>query len=54
MSRETKTYITGATAAVITGGLAYLAVRGFSQNRRFKRKATAKAIKVLGNFMDVL
>ena len=54
MSREAQTYIKGATAAVITGGLAYLAVRSLDRNRRFKRKATAKAFKVLGSFMDSL
>ena len=54
MSREAQTYIKGATAAVITGGLAYLAVRSLDKNRRFKRKATAKAFKVLGTFMDSL
>lgn len=54
MSREAQNYIKGAAAAVVTGGLAFLAVRGLSQNRRFKRKATAKAMKVLGNFMDAI
>lgn len=54
MSREAQTYIKGATAAVITGGIAFLAVRSLANNRRFKRKATAKAFKVLGNFMDSL
>lgn len=54
MSREVQTYVKGATAAVITGGIAYLAVRSLDRNRRFKRKATAKALKVLGSFMDSL
>ncbi|MDE6728878.1 MAG: hypothetical protein K2J80_13230 [Oscillospiraceae bacterium] len=54
MSREAQSYIKGAAAGVITGGLTFLAVRSMSNNRRFKRKATAKAFKVLGNFMDSL
>ena len=54
MSREAQSYVKGATAAVITGGLAFLAVKTLSNNRRFKRKAAAKAFKTLGNFMDSL
>lgn len=54
MSVKTEKYIKGAAAGVITGGLAFWAVKSLSSNRRFKRKATAKALKVLGNFMDSL
>lgn len=54
MSRETQSVMKGAAAAVVTGGIAFLAVKSLSNNRRFKRKATAKAFKVLGNFMDSL
>lgn len=54
MSKEAQGYIKGAAAAVVTGGIAFLAVKSLSNNRRFKRKATAKAFKVLGNFMDSL
>lgn len=54
MSREAQNYIKCAAAGVITGGLAFFAARSMSHNRRFKRKATAKAFKVLGNFMDSL
>lgn len=54
MSKEAQSYVKGATAAVITGGIAFLAVKSLSNNRRFKRKATAKAFKVLGSFMDSL
>ena len=54
MSREAQSYVKGATAAVITGGLAFFAVKSLSGNRRIKRKAAAKAIKVLGSFMDAM
>lgn len=54
MSREVQSVMKGAAAAVVTGGIAFLAVKSLSNNRRFKRKATAKAFKVLGNFMDSL
>ncbi|MCI5578648.1 MAG: hypothetical protein MR364_03995 [Oscillospiraceae bacterium] len=54
MSRQTKSYVKGATAAVITGGLTFLAVKSLTDNRRFKRKAAAKAVKILGNFMDAM
>ncbi len=52
MSKQTQSYVKGAAAAVVTGGIAFMAVKTLSNNRRFKRKATAKAFKVLGNFMD--
>lgn len=54
MSRQQASVMKGAAAAVVTGGLAFLAVKSLSSNRRMKRKATAKAMKVLGNFMDSL
>ncbi len=54
MSKQAQGLAAGAAAAVVTGGLAFLAARSLSKNRRFKRRATAKAFKVLGNFMDSL
>ncbi len=52
MSRQTQSYIKSAAAGVITGGLAFMAVKTLTNNRRFRRKSAAKAIKLLGNFMD--
>ena len=34
MSKEAQSYVKGATAAVITGGIAFLAVKSLSNNRR--------------------
>lgn len=54
MSRETQSYIKSAAAGVVTGGLAFLAVKSLTNNRRFRRKTAAKAFKVLGSFMDAI
>lgn len=54
MSREIQSYIKSAAAGVITGGLAFMAVKSITNNRRFKRKSAAKAFKVLGSFMDAI
>ncbi len=54
MSRETERYIKSAAAGAITGGLAYLAMRKLTGDSRFKRKTTAKVMKIVGNFMDSL
>ena len=54
MSREAQTYVKGAAAAVVTGGIAFLAVRSLTNNKRLKRKMTAKTFKAIGNIMDSL
>lgn len=54
MTREQERYIKSAAAGAVTGGLAFLAVRSLTSNRRLRRKTTAKAMKLLGNFMDSL
>lgn len=54
MSKETQSYIKSAAAGVITGGLAFMAVKSLTNNRRFRRKTAAKAFKVLGSFMDAI
>ena len=51
MTREAQRYVKSAAAGVITGGLAFMAVKSLS-SRRFKRHTAAKAFKVLGSFMD--
>lgn len=54
MSKEAQSYIKSAAAGVITGGLAFMAVKSLTRSRRFRRKSTAKAFKVLGSFMDAI
>jgi len=53
MSKQTQSYIKSAAAGVITGGLAFMAVKSLTNNRR-KRKSAGKAFKVLGSFMDAI
>ncbi len=52
MTRETSSIMKGAAAGIVTGGLAFMAVKTFSGNRRFRRKTAAKAAKLIGNMMD--
>lgn len=52
MTREAQRYVKGAAAGVITGGLTFLAVKSLSGRKRMKRRTAAKALKVLGSFMD--
>lgn len=54
VTRETSSVMKGAAAGVLTGGLAFWAVKSLSGSRRMRRKTAAKAVKVIGNFMDVL
>lgn len=54
VTRETSSVMKGAAAGIITGGLTFLAVKSFSGNRRLRRKTAAKAVKVIGSFMDTL
>ncbi|MDE7230970.1 MAG: hypothetical protein K2N56_10870 [Oscillospiraceae bacterium] len=54
MTRDTSSIFKGAAAGIITGGLTFMAVKSFSGNRRLRRKTAAKAVKVIGSFMDAL
>lgn len=54
MSRQSQSYIKGAAAEVITGGLAFMAVKTLTSSRRSKRHSAAKALKIIGNFMDTM
>ena len=54
MTKEMQSSLKGAAAGVITGGLAFLAVKTISSNAHSRRKAAAKAMKVIGSFMDSL
>lgn len=52
MTRETSSLMKGAAAGVVTGGLAFMAVKSLSGSRRMRRKTAAKAAKLIGNLMD--
>ncbi len=54
MTREASSVMKGAAAGIVTGGLAFWAVKSFSGSRRMRRKTAAKAVKVIGSFMDAL
>ena len=54
MSNNTGRYLKSAAAGVVGGGLAFWAVRSLTSKRRLRRKTTAKAMKLIGNFMDSL
>ena len=44
----------GAAAGIAVGGLTFMAVKTFSGSRRARRKTAAKAVKVIGSFMDMI
>lgn len=54
VTRETSSVVKGAAAGIIAGGLTFMAVKSFSGSRRMRRKTAAKAVKVIGSFMDAL
>ncbi len=54
MTRQTSSVIKGAAAGVIAGGAAFVAVRMFTGGRNRAGKTAAKAMKMLGNFMDTM
>ena len=54
MTRETSSVMKGAAAGIVAGGLTFMAVKSLSGSRRLRRKTAAKAVKVIGSFMDTL
>lgn len=52
MTRDASSIMKGAAAGIVTGGLTFLAVKSLSGSARARRKATAKAAKIIGNIMD--
>ena len=54
MTRETSSVMKGAAAGIVAGGLTFMAVKTFTGNRRLRRKTAAKAVKVIGSFMDMI
>lgn len=54
MTRRTETYIKSAAIGAAAGGLAYFAMRSLTSGKRMRRKAAAKAVKMVGSLMDSL
>lgn len=52
MTRKQNCYIRSAAAGVITGALAFFAVRSLCPHRSFRRMSAAKAFKMIGSLMD--
>ena len=54
MSKEIQSNLKGAAAGVVAGGLAFMAVKTITSKTRARRRATAKAMKLIGNIMDAI
>lgn len=54
MSIKTQSYIKSAAIGAAAGGLAFWAARSLTSSKRMRRKAAAKAVKVVGSLMDSL
>lgn len=54
MTRQTSSMIKGAAAGFIAGSAAFVAVKMFSGGKSHTRKTAAKAVKVIGDFMDAM
>lgn len=52
MTRKQNCYIRSAAAGVITGALAFFAVRSLCPRRSFRRMSAAKAFRMIGTLMD--
>lgn len=52
MTRKQNCYIRSAAAGVITGALAFFAVKSLCPHRSFRRMSAAKAFKMIGSLMD--
>ena len=54
ITKDMQSSLKGAAAGVVTGGLAFLAVKTLTSNARARRRTAAKAMKLLGSFMDAM
>ncbi len=52
MTRQQENCIKASIAGVVTGGLAFLAVKAYGNRRSFRRMTTAKAFRMIGTLMD--
>lgn len=54
MTRKQSCLIRSAAAGVITGALAFLAVRSLCPRRSFRKMSAAKAFKMIGSLMEAI
>lgn len=54
MNRQTAFYLKSAAVGAAVGGLAFVAVRSATSKKRIRRKAAAKAMRMVGSIMDAL
>ena len=54
MSHKQEVCIKAAVAGVVSGGLAFLAVRSLCSRRSFRRMSAAKAFKMIGTLMEAV
>lgn len=54
MTRKQYCLIRSAAAGIVTGVLAFLAVRSLCPRRSFRRMSAAKAFRMIGTLMDAL
>ncbi len=52
MSNRTSSYIKGAAAGMVAGGLTFIAVKTLTSKRSSRRLTTAKAMKLIGTMME--
>lgn len=52
MTKETTSVMKSAAAGIVTGGLAFMAVKTLTSSKRARRKTAAKTAKLIGNLMD--
>jgi len=54
MSHKQEVCVKATVAGVVTGGLAFLAVKSLCGRRSFRRMSAAKAFKMIGTLMDAV
>ena len=54
MSHNQEVCIKAAVAGVVSGGLAFLAVKSLCKRRSFRRMTAAKAFKMIGSLMEAI
>ncbi|MGN0684259.1 MAG: hypothetical protein ACI4QY_00100 [Oscillospiraceae bacterium] len=54
MTRRTENYIKSAAIGAAAGSLTYIVMRSLTGRKRMRRKAAAKAVKMVGSLMDSL
>lgn len=54
MNRKTAIYLKSAAVGATVGGLAFCTARSLTSKKRMRRKAVAKAMRMVGSIMDSL